>query len=216
MLSPGQQAAQRVASECRSGSGRHGSVTSPFRRHSMGIVASCPNGHRIKVKDELAGKKGICPTCHAKFRIPVKPVGTEPQPAAGGGLPTARVVSLDPLYAASLATAHPIEEADTVGASASAEMEAANPQPDFVLVSEAEPDPTPAHAVLDERPDLAWCVAVRGGAPSAPLAVAALRAWLDSGAATADHVVWRADWPEWRPLAEVFPDALPARSPGWP
>jgi len=215
MPTPGQQAAQRVASESDGVAAGTGSVTSPFRRHPMGIIASCPNGHRIKVKDDLAGKKGICPTCHAKFRIPDKHVDEAPQKPAGGGLPTARVISLDPLYAASLATAYPVEEADTVGAS-TAELEAAHPQPDFVLVSEAEPDAAPAHAALDERPDLAWCVAVRGGAPSAPLAAAALRAWLESGAATADHVVWRADWPEWRPLVEVFPDAVPTRSPGWP
>jgi hypothetical protein len=36
----------------------------------MGIVAYCPNDHRVKVKDNLAGKKGICPTCGARFRIP--------------------------------------------------------------------------------------------------------------------------------------------------
>lgn len=36
----------------------------------MGIVAYCPNDHRVKVKDTLAGKKGICPTCGARFRIP--------------------------------------------------------------------------------------------------------------------------------------------------
>jgi hypothetical protein len=38
----------------------------------MGIVAYCPNDHRVKVKDNLAGKKGICPTCGARFRIPLE------------------------------------------------------------------------------------------------------------------------------------------------
>jgi hypothetical protein len=38
--------------------------------HAMGIIAYCPNDHRVKVKDALAGKKGICPTCGARFRIP--------------------------------------------------------------------------------------------------------------------------------------------------
>ena len=36
----------------------------------MGIVSFCPNGHRVKVKDHLAGKKGICPSCGERFRIP--------------------------------------------------------------------------------------------------------------------------------------------------
>jgi hypothetical protein len=36
----------------------------------MGIRFSCPNGHRLNVKEHLAGKRGICPSCGAKFVIP--------------------------------------------------------------------------------------------------------------------------------------------------
>ena len=36
----------------------------------MGIRISCPNGHKLNVKDHLAGKRGICPTCRATFMIP--------------------------------------------------------------------------------------------------------------------------------------------------
>jgi hypothetical protein len=36
----------------------------------MGIRFDCPNGHKLNVKSFLAGKKGICPQCGAKFRIP--------------------------------------------------------------------------------------------------------------------------------------------------
>ena len=36
----------------------------------MGIVCHCPNGHRVKVKDHQAGKRGLCPTCGSKFSIP--------------------------------------------------------------------------------------------------------------------------------------------------
>lgn len=175
----------------------------------MGIVAFCPNGHRIKVKDQLAGKKGICPTCQARFRIPLRQAQAVPAPCADGSaaLPTARVAPLDPHVIATLpAVREPV---------AARSADAAEPDVD---VAESEADLAPAsavtgrggrtHAALDERSDLAWCFAVRGGAPSAPLDAAALRTWLDSGAATSDHVVWRADWPDWRPLEEVFPDAL--------
>jgi hypothetical protein len=37
---------------------------------AMGIRISCPNGHKLNVKDHLAGKRGICPTCGATFVIP--------------------------------------------------------------------------------------------------------------------------------------------------
>jgi hypothetical protein len=36
----------------------------------MGIRFSCPNGHKLNVKEHLAGKRGVCPSCGAKFVIP--------------------------------------------------------------------------------------------------------------------------------------------------
>jgi hypothetical protein len=36
----------------------------------MGIRFHCPNGHKLNVKAFLAGKKGVCPDCGVKFRIP--------------------------------------------------------------------------------------------------------------------------------------------------
>jgi len=96
----------------------------------MGIVAFCPQGHRVKVKDHLAGRKGICPECGTSFRIPVDsppgptdpPVAIMPQPAAAPavatgpvpagtsptGTPVARVVSLDAALAATLPRAIPL------------------------------------------------------------------------------------------------------------
>lgn len=37
----------------------------------MGIRFACPNGHPLHVKADLAGKRGICPHCQAKFSIPL-------------------------------------------------------------------------------------------------------------------------------------------------
>jgi hypothetical protein len=54
---------------------------------SMGIRFSCPNGHKLHVKEFLAGKRGICPECGAKFTIPLQQKATAPAavgpPAAG-------------------------------------------------------------------------------------------------------------------------------------
>lgn len=36
----------------------------------MGIRFECPNGHRLHVKEFLAGKRGICPECDARFVVP--------------------------------------------------------------------------------------------------------------------------------------------------
>ena len=39
----------------------------------MGIRLTCPNGHKLNVKTFLAGKRGVCPQCGAKFAIPMTP-----------------------------------------------------------------------------------------------------------------------------------------------
>ncbi len=46
----------------------------------MGIRVVCPNGHKLNVKSFLAGKKGICPHCQARFEIPA-PAGDSHAPA---------------------------------------------------------------------------------------------------------------------------------------
>jgi len=101
----------------------------------MGIVVYCPNQHRVKVKDDLGGRKGVCPTCGARFRIPLEsqpepalpahapdPAGSSPAPAAAGvrpavpapaatsttGLPAAEIVSFDANLAATLPRALPL------------------------------------------------------------------------------------------------------------
>lgn len=38
----------------------------------MGIRFYCPNGHKLNVKEFQAGRKGICPYCGAKVRIPLE------------------------------------------------------------------------------------------------------------------------------------------------
>ena len=44
----------------------------------MGIRFLCPNGHKLNVKADLAGKRASCPECGAKLVIPQPP-------AAGAG-----------------------------------------------------------------------------------------------------------------------------------
>jgi hypothetical protein len=41
----------------------------------MGIRFLCPNGHRLNVKTFLAGERGICPQCDARFIVPTESGG---------------------------------------------------------------------------------------------------------------------------------------------
>ncbi len=48
----------------------------------MGIRFYCPSGHKLNVKTFLAGKRGICPHCGARFRIPKQSMAGEAVPTA--------------------------------------------------------------------------------------------------------------------------------------
>jgi hypothetical protein len=41
----------------------------------VGITAKCSNGHVLRVKDEFAGKTGLCPHCRGRVFVPM-PVRT--------------------------------------------------------------------------------------------------------------------------------------------
>lgn len=177
----------------------------------MGIVSFCPQGHRVKVKDHLAGKKGVCPTCGARFRIPLASVATPTHAAAATTLPEATIVSLDATIAARLPRVLLLNrEAEPThgGPQAPVSQPRAEPVEEEVelVVEEARRHPT-----IAERPDLAWCIAVPGGTASEPMQADALQAWLDSGLPTGDELVWRADWAEWRTISGVFPESLRSR-----
>lgn len=36
----------------------------------MSIELTCPQGHKLKVKDRYAGKMGLCPHCGSRVRVP--------------------------------------------------------------------------------------------------------------------------------------------------
>ncbi|QEG34041.1 DUF4339 domain-containing protein [Bythopirellula goksoeyrii] len=58
----------------------------------MGIRFFCPNGHKLNVKGFLAGKRGICPECDARFLVPMESGGRvealeEPTELLGSDVP---------------------------------------------------------------------------------------------------------------------------------
>lgn len=193
----------------------------------MGIVCHCPNGHRVKVKDHQAGKRGLCPTCGSKFSIPAT-TGAEPHadPGAPGipdypQLPLARFVPLDPAVVATLPRALPFGATRAAAESAAATAAAAeslepfaetmplgtDPLADEVTaVWPAEADVRELHAAIADRPDLSWRIAYPGGEASEPVDAATMQEWLTGGQAEGSELVWRADWPEWLPVRGVFPE----------
>ena len=179
----------------------------------MGIVCHCPNGHRVKVKDKLAGKRGLCPQCGASFSIPA--VGGEPaasdQMPAEPPLPLARFVPLEPSMVATLPRAMPFgtARASAAAAARAAETLAAEPkgsEGDAFVPSPVEAAAPRFHPAIADRPDLFWRIAYPGGEASEPVDAVTMQEWIAGGQAEGSELVWRADWAEWLPVRGVFPE----------
>lgn len=63
----------------------------------------------------------------------------------------------------------------------------------------AAPDP------LSEAPDAVWYVRPPSGGQYGPAASAIMRNWIQEGRVSADSLVWREGWPDWREAQSVFP-----------
>ncbi len=69
----------------------------------MGIRFYCPNGHKLNVKEFQAGRRGICPYCGAKVRIPLestrpssKELRAARQPATAGAGKSSAAIAQPP------------------------------------------------------------------------------------------------------------------------
>lgn len=189
----------------------------------MGIVCHCPNGHRVKVKDHQAGKRGLCPTCGDVFRIPQlsrTPDAVQPE------LPLAQLLPLDPAVVATLPRAVPVGTARAALARVVSQQHGVSrqhvvpqqhePTEQHVeqIAAEFETVDEPAavltlHAAIASRPDLSWRIAYPGGAASEPVDAVTMQEWLAGGQAEGTELVWRADWAAWLPVQEAFPEFFP-------
>jgi hypothetical protein len=193
----------------------------------MGIVCRCPNGHRVKVKDYQAGKRGLCPTCGAKFSIPAAGGAAEEGSLSAEGtpdhsqLPLARFVPLEPAVIATLPRAMAFGAARAAAAVAAAAATAELPESmepyaetmplgvDPFAGGPSDAAPSQLHPAIADRPDLAWRIAYPGGEPSEPVEAATMQEWLAGSQAEGTELVWRADWAEWQPVRTVFPEFFP-------
>jgi hypothetical protein len=178
----------------------------------------------VKVKDHQAGKRGLCPTCGAKFSIPavagVEADGShQPEVVPDlSQLPLARFVPLEPAVVATLPRAMPFGAARAAAAAAAAAAhESLEPYAetmplgaDPLAAGPADAAPSPLHPAIADRPDLSWRIAYPGGEPSEPVDAVTMQDWLAGGQAEGTELVWRADWAEWLPVRGVFPEFFPA------
>jgi DNA-directed RNA polymerase subunit RPC12/RpoP len=157
----------------------------------MGVRFACHAcGKKLNIKEELAGKRGRCPACGLRFRIP----------------PHDQEFSL------------PLEEGEgeLAGASGAAAGDIDNPLLSN-LDEEQQPTVKASGAEADFDPftenDFRWYVRPPGGGRYGPADGATIRQWIAEGRVTANTLLWREGWAEWRELGEFLPDAFVGRGP---
>ena len=152
----------------------------------MGIICICPNGHRTKLKDRFAGLRVRCPQCGEKFRVAPHDHQTREQTSAitPSSPPTSQVEFDSPFSDDGSSSRH------------------LRPQP--TATAEQSAGTTPS--ILNEDPSQLWRIAPPGGEPSSAMEGTELLALLSSSKINANVYVWRTDWAEWKPVANVFPN----------
>lgn len=159
----------------------------------MGIRFYCPDcGRRLNIKAFLAGKRGICPHCDSRVLIPM-----ESQLPADA--PKYRPTS-------DRASSLRVGAAATVSASAPSAVPVV-PQPAAMSTTEQ----TPADPIA-ESPDSVWYVRPSAGGQYGPARGDVMRRWLSEGRVSADSMVWREGWADWKLAGPVFPslEAVPS------
>lgn len=190
----------------------------------MGIRFHCPNGHKLNVKAFLAGKKGVCPDCGVKVRIPdrsepgldsgideVKPapqpqpvqptVAPQQAPAPVAARPAAPVPQMRPAAAPVVALQPAVVPLAAIRPAVAAPLPAAVPPP-------APPLGRAPGGLVDpiaENPLATWFVRPPSGGQFGPARGEVMRKWLTEGRVTSDSLVWREGWADWLPATEVFP-----------
>jgi hypothetical protein len=197
----------------------------------MGIRFQCPNGHKINVKSFLAGKRALCPECGVKVVVPMEAeaaptlsLATVPgsngpaaapnlskQPAqatAGNGAAPAAKAMAPTVAPVSARPAQPIASpAFNANLAAAAAVVSAPAAP-------VVPAP-PAFGIVDpiaEAPQAVWYVRPRSGGQFGPAPGDIFRQWIAQRRVTADSLVWRDGWTDWRVASEVLPQ-LSAKAP---
>ncbi len=161
---------------------------------TMGIRFICPHcERRLNVKSFLAGKKGLCPKCGGKIRIPTESqLPQQPKAAAVGG---------------TAANSEEREGPATGGSGAGTGLERDSDWYPFDMVQQAASAPpakTRAAARAVSEDEAVWYVSPPGGGQFGPASRQTVEQWIAEGRVTAETLVWREGWEEWQMAGRHF------------
>lgn len=185
----------------------------------MGIRFYCPNGHKLNVKSELAGKVGICPKCQARMTIPTESVCEATGKGASEG------TAADATFGTSDENGERLG-GEAAGTDAQNTTSVDEPSGKFFLNGER------AEAALGDvlrravdgsaqngrgsarfddaeplrDPRLLWYVRSRDNQQYGPATGDVMTSWINERRIGPQTLVWREDWSAWQEAGRVFPE----------
>ncbi len=173
----------------------------------MGIRFACHVCEKqLNIKRELAGRRGVCPACSAKFRIPLQDA-EKSTPIQNHG-PTSN--GTPPADDAENSTASSVTAAATGPRKASGQPTVSKNPPATTSTEAAQA--TASATLLDTETEATWYVRPPSGGQYGPASSEILKQWIDEGRVAATSLLWRDGWPQWRDAADVLPE-MAARLP---
>jgi hypothetical protein len=159
----------------------------------MGIRFACHVCDKhLNIKQELAGRRGVCPACSSRFRIPLEdaekstPIESDPQVNGAEDLQarngTGRFEG-------------PAEPRPSgAGGENPADLEAIESAGGIAI------------SLLNEDADATWYVRPPSGGQYGPATGTVLRQWINEGRVASTALLWRDGWPQWRDASEALPE----------
>ena len=160
----------------------------------MGIRFACHVcGKHLNIKADLAGKRGICPACSSRFRIPKQDAERSTpieEPAQVGG------VLVNPQHAAQPTTSSPAVTTSQTQSDA------------HTTTTSNSPSGVTSLDILVSDPNATWYVRPPTGGQYGPASGEILKQWIAEGRVASTALLWRDGWPQWREASEALPELV--------
>ena len=184
----------------------------------MGIRFACHVCNKqLNIKRDLACRRGVCPQCQSRFRIPMD--DTE----HSSPVDAARIVhpnvtkSSEQTGSQSSAAQLGVSGGQDGGTAVMAEQQIVSTSavPNAVEqplqhveqpLQHADAGQLAAGSILEEEPNATWYVRPPSGGQYGPASTEELQEWISQGRVAATALLWRDGWPQWRDASEALPE----------
>ncbi|MDR2438749.1 MAG: DUF4339 domain-containing protein [Planctomycetaceae bacterium] len=144
----------------------------------MGIRFFCPNGHKLNVKEHLAGKAGFCPECGARLVIPLQSTRR-----------SSKEIN---------------EHKKNSSAIAPVSLEILEPsEPSKIPTEQISKSEKKINPILQDQ-TVVWYVQVPGGPQYGPITGQIIHTWIQEHRIEPTMLVWREGWENWLQAKNVF------------